>query len=313
MNQPRATLSSNDPLGDLEVATWTFAALIATLRDAQSLAAPVPDALAASPQRTAVLEAAGLVTRDQDGLSLPGEFPLTPGPLEARLSSFRQAVAAAAGERAGVGGWAALDDAVLLNQGRASAAVGYALATKIVPQLTGLAGRLGDAGGQILDVGTGIGAIAAELARAFPRSHVVGIDILGRVLKLAEGELADDVADRVSLRQLDAAQLPDEDAYDLIWLAVPFLAEDVLAAALHRSVVALRPNGWLVAGTNSPATGPLQQAIGQWNAAINGGNNFDAAMVAGLMTSRGLREIRRFPTVPGGPILVAGQRAQQSP
>jgi SAM-dependent methyltransferase len=310
MNEPRATSSANDPLGDLEAATWTLAALIATLRDAQAQAARVPDVLAASPHRTAVLEAAGLVTRDQDNFSLAGEFPLAPGPLAAKLSSFRQAVAAAAGERAGGGGWAALDDAVLLSQGRASAATGRALATKIVPQLPGLAGRLGDAGSQILDVGTGIGALAAELARAFPRSHVVGIDILERVLKLAEGELADDVADRVSLRLLDVVQLADEDAYDLIWLPAPFLAEDVLAAALRRSVAAVRPNGWVVAGTNYPGTGPLEQAIGEWNAALNGGSHFDAAMVAGLMTSRGLRDVRRFPTVPRGPVLVAGQRLE---
>jgi SAM-dependent methyltransferase len=295
-------------LGDLEAETWTLAALIATLRDTQALAAQVPDVLAASPQRTAVLEAAGLVKHNQDGFSLAGDFPLAAAPLEAKLSSLRQAVAAAAGARAGSGGWATLDDAVLLNQARASGAVGNALATKIVPQLPGLAGRLGDAGGRILDVGTGIGAIAAALARGFPRSHVVGIDISERVLKLAEGELAGDVADRVSLRHLDAAQLRDKDAYDLIWLAVPFFAEDVLEAALYRSVVALRPDGWLVAGTNSPATGPLQQAVGQWSAALSGGNNFDPAMVAGLMTARGLREIRRFPTVPGGPVLVAGRR-----
>jgi SAM-dependent methyltransferase len=259
-----------------------------------------------------VLEAAGLVTRDEDDFSLLGEFPLAPASVEAKLSSFRQAVAAAAGERAGASGWAVLDDAVLLNQGRASAGTGSALATKIVPQLTGLASRLGEADAQILDVGTGIGAIAAELARAFPHSHVVGIDILERVLKLAEDELADDVAGRVSFRHLDAARLADKDAYDLIWLPVPFLAEDVLEAALFRSVAALRPNAWLVAGTNYPGSGPLQQAVGQWNAALNGGNNYDAAMVAGLMTSRGLREIRRFPTVPRGPVLVAGQRPRQS-
>jgi 2-polyprenyl-3-methyl-5-hydroxy-6-metoxy-1,4-benzoquinol methylase len=304
------TLSPTDPLADLEAATWTFAALIATLRDAHALAAPVSDVLAGSPQRTAVLQAAGLVTRDQGGFSLAGENPPVPGHrLEEKLSSFRQAVAAAAGDDAGGGGWATLDDAVLLNQGRASAAIGNALATKIVPQLAGLAGRLGDTGGRLLDVGTGIGAIAAELARAFPRSHVVGIDVLERVLKLADRQLDDDVADRVSFRHLDVADLPDEETYDLIWLPVPFLAEDVLAAAMHRTAAALRPNGWLVAGTFPPATGPLQQAIARWNAMRNGGNNFGTDTVAGLMSSNELREIRQFPPLPLGTVLVAGQRA----
>jgi hypothetical protein len=97
------TLFSNDPFGELESATWTLAALIVALRDVRALAAS--DVLAASPQRTAVLEAGGFVTRGQDGFSLVGEFPPVPASLELRLSSLRQALAAAAGGSGG--GWAA--------------------------------------------------------------------------------------------------------------------------------------------------------------------------------------------------------------
>ena len=299
-------MSSDDPFGDWEAATWTYPALLATLRDA--LTSPLTDVLAASPLRTAVLEAAGLITHDQRGISLTGEFPQVAGPLEAKLSSFRQAVAVAAGDAAASAGWAAGDDGVVRNQGGASAATGRALATKLIPQLTGLKGRLDKPGSRILDVGTGIGAIAAEMARAFPLAQVDGIDILERVLKMAGNQLPGDVTDRVVFRRLDVADLPDESIYDLIWLPVPFLAEGVLTAAVHRTAAALRLNGWLVAGTNPPASGPLQQAIGQWNAVRNGGNSSDTDAVARLMTSRGLHDIRRFPTVPGGPVLIAGQK-----
>lgn len=99
--------------------------------------------------------------------------PTAPSAVAARLGSLRQAVAAAAREgndRANEG-WAGQDEEVLPNQGRASAATGHALATKIVPQLTGLADRLDAEGARVLDVGTGVAALAVALAQAFPRAQ----------------------------------------------------------------------------------------------------------------------------------------------
>jgi predicted O-methyltransferase YrrM len=299
-----------DPLNELDASVWTFAALIATLREAQE--GSVSAALAAAPQRTAVLEAAGLVGRGPDGLSLVHEYPQSPGPVSAKLSSFRQAIAAAAGEQSAALGWAAQEDAVLLNQGRASAATGKALATRLVPELAGLAGRLDAEGARILDIGTGIGAIATELARAFPQAHVVGIDILERVLKLAEQNRAEngaDVADRVELRRLDVAELAERDAYDLVWIPVPFLSDGIVESALRNAAAAVRSGGWLVAGTNPPATSPLLRAIADWNALRNDGSSADADAVSDLISTQGLTDLRRFPTVPGGPILVAARRA----
>jgi hypothetical protein len=106
--------------------------------DARRADRSVAEVLAADPERTAVLEAAGLVERDGDGLA-PHPSLRTPGgpdgssAVAARLSSLRQAVAVAAREETAPSGagWAGQDDEVLLNQGRAS--TGRALATKIVP------------------------------------------------------------------------------------------------------------------------------------------------------------------------------------
>lgn len=300
-------MTAQTPMEDLDAATWTFAALIGTLRDA--LERPLGEVLAASPQRSAVLEAAGLLVRDADGgAGFVGDIPQGPAPLEAKLSSLRQAVAAAAGEGASGGGWASLDDEVLLNQGRASAATGNAIARRIVPELAGLGDSLANADSRILDVGTGIGAIATELARAFPHSRVVGIDIFDRALKLAEERLPQELADRVTLRHLDVAELAEPDGYDLIWLPVPFIGEPLLEKALLNTVAALRPRGWLVTGTNPPAADPVRRAVGRWNAVRNGGNSFDTDAVEASLSTCGLRDLRRFPTVPGGPILVAGQR-----
>ncbi|WP_331737629.1 hypothetical protein [Streptomyces sp. NBC_00019] len=141
------TLSLGDnPVAVLEAAVWAMAALVSTQR--QALSAPLTDVLACDPQRTAVLESLGLVHRGPDGFvvhpSLDQADPATArSAVEAKLSSLRQAVSAAVSDVAGTpqGGWAGQSDEVLLGQGRASAATGRALASKIVPRLARCAER----------------------------------------------------------------------------------------------------------------------------------------------------------------------------
>jgi predicted O-methyltransferase YrrM len=300
-----------DPVAALEAAAWALAAVVATQREAAD--ASLAEVLAAAPERTAVLEAAGLVRRDSGELVPHPSLVLPPGAaggaVAARLSSLRQAVVAAEGGGASVG-WAAQDDEVLLNQGRASAATGQALATRIVPRLSGLAERLDRPGSRVLDVGTGVGALAVALARALPRIEVTGIDIMDHVLTLARTELAAaaEVAGRISLRRQDVADLSEQATYDLIWLPAPFLPENTMTAALPRVLDALVPGGWLVTGTNPAPGDPLRAATGRWIAARNGGNTYDSARMSGALQAAGLPQVHQFPTVPGGPILVAARR-----
>jgi protein-L-isoaspartate O-methyltransferase len=307
-----ALIPGEDPVSTLEAAAWALAALISTLRDGRT--APLADVLAAAPLRTAVLEAARLVARDAEGLTVPPSLLLGAPFAEAKLSSLRQAAAAAARDRDSVPnqGWALQDDEVLLSQGRASAGTARALATKIVPELTGLAGRLEAAGSRILDIGTGVAAIAITLARAFPRSQVVGIDVLERALNLARAELDDatDVAGRVSLRQLDLADLTEQAGYDLVWLPAPFLSEAALSAGLPRAIDAVRPGGWIIVATNPVPEDPLLLAIGRWTAALNHGSACATDWMTASLTASGLREMRIFPVVRGGPVLLAARRPE---
>jgi hypothetical protein len=189
-----------------------LAAVIATYREAAG--SSLAEALAADPDRTAVLAAAGLVQDTGHG-AVPGpallDGPMSGNMAAARLSSLRQAVEVAGGE--GPAGWSELPDEVLLDQGHASAGTGHALATRLVPALPGLAGRLATPGHRILDIGTGVGALAAAVAR--------------------------------------------------------------------------------------------------WNAARNGGNALDADAMAVRLRELGLGDVTQRPTVPGGPILVTGQRGPE--
>ncbi len=116
------------------------------------------------------------------------------------------------------------------------------------------------------------------------------------------------MAGRVSLHHLDVADLTEQAAYDLIWLPAPFLAEAALSAGLPRLAGALRPGGWLVVGTNPPCQDAMLLAVGRWTAALHGGNSYDTDHMAAALVASGLNEVRRFPTVSGGPVLVAARR-----
>ncbi|MET7571414.1 methyltransferase domain-containing protein [Streptomyces sp. NPDC005492] len=270
------------------------------------------EALAADPARTAVLEAAGVVRRDGDKVMAAPVLQLGPASsnaASARLRSMRQAVAAAGGEA--VTGWDAQSDEVLLDQGRASAGTGHALATRLVPSLPGLADRLATAGSRVLDIGTGTGALALALAQDLPHVHVTGIDRLERVIRLARQELenaAPGAADRVEVRHQDAVELRERNLYDLIWLPAPFLSEDVLNACLPHVATALTDGGWLVAGTNPAPHEPLLAAVADWTAARNGGSTLTSPRMSQALGDLGFQDLRQIPTVPGGPVLVAGRR-----
>lgn len=84
-----------------------------------------------------------------------------------------------------------------------------------LPALEGVQAKL-EAGAKIADVGCGHGKSAVLMAQAFPASTVVGIDVHGPSIAIAE-ERADDagVADRVRF-EVAGAQTYTGDDYDLI-------------------------------------------------------------------------------------------------
>lgn len=298
-----------DPVTELENATWALVAVITTQRDAarSSLAA----ALHADPVRTAVLAAAGLVERRGEELDPSPSLHdggLAASAAAARLAALGQAADAAAGEKEQ--SWSAQPDRVLLDQGRASAATGQAIATRLVPALTGLPQRLASPGSRVLDVGTGVGALALALVRELPEVRVTGIDVLPRAVALARAELeqAGPDAERVQVRQQDVADLRERELYDLIWLPSPFLSEPALRAGLPRVVDAAVPGGWLVIGTNPAPGDELAAAVARWNAVRNGGSSIEAPELAGTLRDLGLGEVDQRPTFPGGPVLVVGRR-----
>ena len=79
--------------------------------------------------------------------------------------------------------------------------------------------------GQLLDVGTGSGAIVISLASELPDWQMTGLDISPEALAIARENIEiNQVADRVQLLEGDLAELPTQE-YDLIVSNPPYIAQ----------------------------------------------------------------------------------------
>jgi ubiquinone/menaquinone biosynthesis C-methylase UbiE len=85
----------------------------------------------------------------------------------------------------------------------------------VVPALDGMVDRL-EKGAQVADVGCGAGGAAIRLAKAFPRSRVVGYDISHFALDRAEIKRSEAGADNVSFVDPRRNPLPDDGSLDLV-------------------------------------------------------------------------------------------------
>ena len=101
--------------------------------------------------------------------------------------------------------------------------------------------------GRFLDVGVGVAAISIAMCQRFPGATAVGLDVLPEVVRLARRELAGaERAEQIEIRQQSITELVDLDAFDLAWVAQPFIPRAALDTGLPRVLLALRPAGALV-------------------------------------------------------------------
>jgi 2-polyprenyl-3-methyl-5-hydroxy-6-metoxy-1,4-benzoquinol methylase len=187
-------------------------------------------------------------------LAAVGPLDLPPGAQPAQLGAQAaaplQQISAVLGGR--LDAWMQLPDEALIAQGEASGQLAPAFQHFLLPQLPGLGEALARDGARMLDVGTGVGAIARGFAATFPALHVTGLDVSSRVLEIGATLLADSpVRDRVEFREQSVADLDEPGAYDLVWMPAPFVPAEPLREGLARCVKALRPGGCVCWATAS--------------------------------------------------------------
>jgi predicted O-methyltransferase YrrM len=210
------------------------------------------------------------------------------------------------------------DDAAFLADGRSSGAHMRVILAALVERIPGFADLLDHGVPRFLDVGTGIGAISAELVERSPGARAQGVDVDPRALRLAEEYLDErGVRDRVETRLLDVAELSETSGYDVVWLPLSVLAPETTEAALPRIRAALRPGGWLVAATalgDEPGEGgaDVHSAVVRWRMALSGVTPWGPGTVRRRLEEFGFGDVRSV-GAPSGTVTVLTARAPEAP
>ncbi|MEI6447770.1 MAG: bifunctional demethylmenaquinone methyltransferase/2-methoxy-6-polyprenyl-1,4-benzoquinol methylase UbiE [Actinomycetes bacterium] len=123
------------------------------------------------------------------------------------------------------------------------------------------------AGGRVLDVATGTGDLALELAgRVGPEGHVVGSDFSERMLDLARVKAADDSLTTVRFEWGNALKLPYPDAvFDAATVGFGARNFDDLQLGLSEMTRVVKPGGKVVIlEITTPTRPPLSTFHGVW-------------------------------------------------
>ena len=209
----------------------------------------------------------------------------------------------------GLDTWAGQTDDALLAQGRASAQGASLFARFAAPGLPGLTDALSRPGARMLDVGTGVAAMAVAYAELWPELTVVGLDVLPRALRLAAQTVARSaVADRVVLREQDVATLDEPPTYSLAWLPAPFVPEPAVRSGIEAISRAVLPGGWVMVGHGKFTGQPVDDAITRFKTIAYGGTALDDDEAGRLLRNAGFGEVRTLPTPPGTPGITVGRR-----
>ncbi len=261
-----------------------------------------PDITAAAQQ---LLSVCGITAAP--GQPVPGGDTTTAQQIASQAAApLHQAAALASGR---VVSWGAQSDQALLAQGQASAIGAQFYAEVLLPAMGDLANRLAAPGARMLDVGTGVAALAVAFAQVFPQLEVVGIDVLDRALDLARQNVAaSDVAARVAVRKQDVAGFTDDVGFDLAFLPAPFVPRPALQAGLPRVVAALRPGGWLFVVHGKFGGTPAEDALTRLKTLVYGGTPLDEAEASDQLRNAGLTSVRPVPTPEGAPGITIGQK-----
>ena len=207
-------------------------------------------------------------------------------------------------------GWTYTEDAILRSYGQNSAGIAPMLKRSVVPTLEGLAERLDAANASFLDIGVGVADISIAMARLWPRLRVVGIDPWEPALTIARENVARAaLGDRIELRRQTAEDLPDDDAYDLVWFPALFIHGDQIASALQHAHRSLRPDGWVISGAINKKGEPLEDGLADLRTIYLRGEPLSPSELEALLKESGFDPVQVIPSPPwSASVLIAGRR-----
>ena len=120
--------------------------------------------------------------------------------------------------------------------------------TEILVELAEQAAEKKNDAVEILDIGTGSGAIAVSVAKLIPAARVTAIDISAEALAVAENNaLKHGVADRITFEQADIVPADKNKLFDLIISNPPYIMTDAISG-LASEVKDFEPRGALDGG-----------------------------------------------------------------
>jgi 2-polyprenyl-3-methyl-5-hydroxy-6-metoxy-1,4-benzoquinol methylase len=210
-------------------------------------------------------------------------------------------------------GWAHDEAKILEAAGDASIGFPTLLKDKIAPALEGLDEHLSQPNASFIDVGVGVGALAIEMARIWPKLSITGIEPWPPSIAMARARVAaEGLNDRIQLREQSGENLTDSEAYDLAWLPSVFISEPSLSSILRKIRVALRPGGWLLFPMTKPGPDQLATALAQLRTEMFGGFISTPDEAEALLRQQGFIGVRSFPSaVTSTTCLLVGRREQE--
>jgi SAM-dependent methyltransferase len=160
-----------------------------------------------------------------------------------------------------------------------------------------------------LDIGTGVGLLAIEAAKARPDLHVVGIDPWQPALSLAEKNVRrSGLSGRIEFRRQKIEELQDQNAFELAWLPGPFLSGPLLPNALRHVQRALVPGGWVIFGMPPAVPTELGRALAALLVVRNGGHPWTETEAESRLREAGFDEVETATSeLPA--LLVLGRRS----
>jgi SAM-dependent methyltransferase len=209
-------------------------------------------------------------------------------------------------------GWSFGDPQILQAVGEFARQHADGLTRNVVPALDGLAARFAERDATFLDIGVGVAGTAIAMAQHWPQLRIVGIDVWQPALALARENIERaGMKDRIELREQGAENLPDERAFDLAWMPTVFMPEQILPAALDRTLRALKPGGWLVFNCWAELDKLPAPMAAMWKlrTATWGGPVWTTGYSEKLLAAHGYVDVRTLPSPPAAPIgVVVGRR-----